>query len=1820
MEGEYVEHGVANGERERLVRDTVRSWRDGLVNLSASNRLLNFRPRKTSAVTIVGPDASGILRRLAAGRHFTFTELVVDMTKDAVVGAAERSGRGLEELRTTASDGELSGALRNLLRRSHQEYLDRGLRILYLAIGTLEWVDVSGAKFSSPLLLVPVELMYTGPRMLPHLAPAEDDAVLNPALTLKLADSEVELPDVSGADEIDPSAVLDQVRRAVARQRGWRVEDRTVLSYFTFAKEAMYRDLLDNEDLIAAHPGVVALTAGGRGEDVTDFDFAELRDQDVDERAPVDRTPLVLDADSSQRACIAAAVGGRSFVMDGPPGTGKSQTIANMIGALLEAGRTVLFVSEKAAALDVVRNRLAGAGLGPFLLELHSSKATRKEVATELGHALTHRPIAPPSMDAVELDRLRTRLTQLNRYAAAMNEPRAPFGRSLHSVVGRISELSDVASAPATGHPVDNLTQKRFGDITQHAQDLARAWRPALEGSTFLWRRVTRRPALTSHLEAGLRALDRLDAMLQVNNAVVREFGIGRLSQAARVADLLEHYLARPAGVPESWLTVPSPAGIEAALDQLSAQLTTLRRLRDEVSGRAGVSWSSLPLGFAQGTLSPGYPENLAPRPLDVEQLTTPAIDRLVERLLADRTRLDTARSALDDLAGLLRLPTPRTLAECDDLLFVASVAEDVDRPEAAWFRNAARDTARRALDDLQARGAALDHAEAAAVRLFDESALDADAAGLMERFRTVHTGIRKFGGACRRDKATVVSFTREGVGAADARAQLGLIVDWQKAVGEFADAAGGYSRELGSYFRGRKTDAARVSRALARAAAVSDRYPGMLLDGAAAQIAHNAYTSPSLKRAFETAGAALTEWRAAFDVAVEVGPRPQLMTGTVDGAIEWIDEHLRALQSVRKELAPVDDATDRTWNVADARGLLLLQREMQHALASFESAAEDDRTAFGDLYAGDRTDLDGLHAALVWLHRLRDMTGGALTAAQVAALGEGGDPAAVRTASDGWRERRGSVVAAFDDSRRAELTAELDDVEGARELLTALLDDAAGQDDWFAYRTSRDALEVLGLGEAVEFCVRTQVSAEQVPAVIEKAVLREWVDHHIAEDEALSPVRGTDRDALVADFRELDRRLVETSVGRIINKCNERRPRRQVGQAAVISNEAKKKKKHMPVRTLIERTQDVVQAIKPVFMMSPLAVTQYLPASLKFDVVIFDEASQVAPMDAINCVYRGSALITAGDAKQLPPTNFFALASDDGDEWVDEADDAMDFESILDLVKGSGSFRSLTLKWHYRSRHESLIAFSNTSFYSGELVTFPGADHEGPDVGVELIPVQGVYRRGSSRDNPIEAAKVAERVIHHYDSRPGRSVGVVTFSEAQASAIEAAVEEARRDRADLDEAFAESRLDGFFVKSLESVQGDERDVMIFSIGYGPDENGKTTNTFGPLNRAGGWRRLNVAVTRARYRNEIVSSLRAGDIGNSTLNEGVRHLRRYLDFAERGLPALSLSTATGGDAESPFEESVIRTIRSWGYDVTPQVGAAGYRIDMAVHHPDLPGVYVLGVECDGAQYHSSRVARDRDRLRDQVLVGLGWSMHRIWGTAWYRDRQGAEQHLKKAIESAVRMPVRGLLGGKTPEPAPERPVPRLVEVEFSEVPEWAEEYRVARIGRRPRWVEPHEAGAVDEMIFALQKIAAMEGPVHMDIVHQRFRQAWSIGQMGVRIRRRLDEALQRSAVVRDGDFLDPPGGAAVRVRTPADECRRTVEQVHPAELEAAVFNLVRDSAGIEADDVSVQVARLYGWNRVGPEISRRLTATTNELVEQGRLERSESGLRVGSIG
>ncbi len=484
---------------------------------------------------------------------------------------------------------------------------------------------------------------------------------------------------------------------------------------------------------------------------------------------------------------------------------------------------------------------------------------------------------------------------------------------------------------------------------------------------------------------------------------------------------------------------------------------------------------------------------------------------------------------------------------------------------------------------------------------------------------------------------------------------------------------------------------------------------------------------------------------------------------------------------------------------------------------------------------------------------------------------------------------------------------------------------------------------------------------------------------------------------------------------------------------------QARKKTRHLPIRDLVTKAGDLVLAARPCWAMSPLVVSQLLPAQRLFDVVIFDEASQVRPADAITSIIRGHQLVVAGDPHQLPPTTFFARFLAAGDEQAGDASgetdpdaDAnpiatKDFESILDVLQAL--LPSRRLQWHYRSMDERLITFSNVHIYDNDLITFPGVLTGTP---VEHVLVDGRLSPGQQAPAPEEVEAVVDLVLRHAEQRPTESLGVITMNDKQAQRIDTALRAARAGRPDLTGFFSEDPVGirrPFFVKNIERVQGDERDSIILSIGYAKGVDGRLPHRFGPLNLDGGERRLNVAVTRARRRMTVVSSFSDYDMDPEKLRAtGARLLRAYLEYARLGADMTGSGRATGIDL-NPFEDDVLTALREAGIPVVPQYGVSGYRIDFAAAHPAQPGRMVLAIEADGASYHSSQSARDRDRLRQEHLERLGWRVHRIWSTSWLRDPITELAKVQAAWKDAVVAVDRGA------PTRPTTPTPRTKPVE-----------------------------------------------------------------------------------------------------------------------------------------------------------------------------------------
>lgn len=1788
------------------IQAALKTWRDGLVGLTRQSALIKFRATKTSSVLIEAPAADEVLTLLKSGRSQAFRGDMIESDPNApkslATGAFFYSPR---------PDSEVGAVLRTLMRRASAEFLDRGLTVLYAAFGLLDWKDIDGTEMVSPLLLVPVQLIPEGPKGTPRITKGEDEPVLNPALALRLKEFGIDLPTADDIEGYSVTETLAAIRAALKMTKtftDWTMRETTYVSVFSFAKEAMFKDLLDNEAKILEHPIVRALATSNPAMQSSEFQFDPIDPAKIDELSPPETTPLVLDADSSQRVAVAAALAGETFVMDGPPGTGKSQTIANMIGALLHSGKTVLFVSEKMAALDVVRNRLDAAGLGSYLLELHSHKASRKEVATELLKTLDN--VAKPPIDMPTLARqsMKERREKLNDYAAAMNEIRTPLNMSLHHVLGLYAKLSTAPIAPVPENAPSNLSEAEYLDIQDTLKKMVRAWRPAEQGKSFLWRDVQDEQSIEVRLYEAELALDELRGTVALNADLVDAFELAKPSDTLQLLALIEHqHSQHPSGLPEKWLTVETTLSLESVRADLGRQIDQLKASELNFRQAAGVPWTALPEP-ASVPLAPAAVD-VAPFPVDLFNTKASELATAAEQFEMQAQMLRTRLSSLSLLANSFGLPEVTKFTDVDRLTRLVDLRSQNCRLQRRWFTTTGLHEARAAAATLRELVTALNDTEAKASAVFSPKALTAPLKDLQDRFTNLHRGLKKLSGNYRTDKKTIANLLTNAADVKNGITHLSDAIEWGEAHKAFTQFVDDHSEIFGPYWAGRETDLEAVGTAYTIVEEVL-ALTGNVVPSKLVTYLTGRDSNETHQNVVDAARDDLKKWKQGLQPSPVLAARPELLLEPIEQSIEWLSAHVIPMRQVVSRIGAVSKVVGGNHSQAEINNLLNLASEAKRATEEMLAEAPVYEATFGPYFKFIDTDVRILDEAIAWVLKLRTIVNGPLTHRQVGILESSNPVEKLRPAYEKWLRSSERIISAFAPSRHIELTTELNDFRDAVELINDFRADTVGQQEWFEYQRSYDDLAKRGLNTAVDFCIGQRLTEYEVPLVVNRALLRAWSDSVIQGDERLRPLLATDREALVEEYRNFDQDLIKTATSDIIIAANRRRPvNTMLGESGVIRREGGKQKRHRPVRDLISMTRTVTSSIKPVFMMSPLAVSQYIPADLKFDVVIFDEASQVSPGDAINCIYRGKSLILAGDDKQLPPTSFFERITDDDDE---AETDVKDFQSVLELSKAAGAFNNLGLRWHYRSRHEDLIAFSNYKFYEGKLVTFPSARVDGNDVGVELFLADGVYRRGGGATNPIEAAKTAERVIEHFTNRPDLTLGVVTFSVAQADAVQNAIDEARIKRRDLDRFFdTEDRLDGFFIRALEQVQGDERDVIIFSVGYGPDEAGKVSTNFGALNKSKGWRRLNVGITRARHRVEVVASMVAGKIPPSS-NENVEYFRAYLDYAERGTQTLAIPySSTGLDPESPFEESVLEVIQGWGYAVEPQVGAAGFRIDLGVRHPAYPGMFAIGIECDGYQYHSAPAARDRDRLRDQILTGLGWRLHRIWGTAWYRDRKTEENRLRAAIEDAIEAPLENRI--KKPTPI-ERPVVETEQADLAAAPTWTSDYRTAPVQRLPGWVDPGESANYLHMVEAIQTLVEHEGPIHIDVASIRLRAWWNIGRIGTKIRRNIDRAIGKANIIRDGDFLVSPSSETPLVRTPTMEVSRKVEHVHLNELGIAAIMTIRDVGAASRSEVVQGVARAFGWGKTGSIVERRINEAIDLLVADGRVANSEDTL------
>ena len=1682
-------------QQKEIANKAIENLRKRLLDLTARNRLINFRHTKGASLRIIGEPLDPLVEILLTEKELRFLP-VPEPTKEKLIEAgyisieketgqeirlkkspsAEEWARWLgfdtsyeipflssEEyehknkawaLQTLLFPYELETRLRSIRHKSNSAIEETGANILYIAIGFLEWFDNNNSdnKRIAPLFLVPAQLKrgrlnrkfgtyeYT-------LSYSGEEILTNLSLREKLrVDFGLALPELD--ENTRPESYLEAVQKLIRKnQPQWRLRRFITLTLLNFKKLLMYLDL-DPErwpvgKRITDHPIVSQFLASyteKKESDEIEPDLGFGEEYEIDELPDVHKNyPLIDDADSSQHSALVDAVDGKNLVIEGPPGTGKSQTITNLIAASMARGKRVLFVAEKLAALEVVKRRLNLAGLGEFCMELHSHKTQKQKVIDDIGQRIDkHGRYRNPMQINEDIVRYEELKKTLKNYAELINRYWKQTRKTLHEIFMSATRYREELSInPETLHPdgydgntFDPTTQRRTRDQVFAYFDLYKVIVAQLDGKV----------SVNNHPWFGVRNSD-----LQMFDIDQVQEVLGEWQKYLKLLEKFGTELSANLHCDESKIP-KNMSGLERLLvnlnnlpklvgDEVLECLPILRGEKLEKFKKYLYLFEGIQRVFAK--LAKKIPSEVL-NDLSKTDIFLRGGKRLLQIVNKDIElgRLDTAIKCVKQILSKLeeiqkpvlkiqsiidqRAKNHLKLSESGIRELIEFVRIVADLPPAYWkLRNNLfdNDELDQVLPEIRREIVQLnemwDELEGVYERIgFPNSQV------LQDLKSTISEGgtFRWLKGSWRSSRKSLMLYSAntqvkfkemmalldKAIAFADARNRFEnnlsyreLLVDhmkgidtdinsletirsWYRRVRQIYGYGFGPKVEVGDSIIDLPIELARMIRSLAERgvirelSSVLDELPNLKTIFAPVQQIQNEHDLLTGKNGILVR--ILSSLRSALKDC------EQLLTDNKI-TISEIIRNIKAISTLRNYVNIWEKANyDNLWFDGKLDLQIGLDTNYQVSLAK----------AYHTITVASYLDDENISPLI--RNRIFDAPNRS-TFKALYLLGE-----KLRSIVEKQTEKRIAFDSLVKIDTKSWTNTCGDSIGKLIDRNAHALSNEKTLQNWLDYIRVREHLSLLGFNNLADKVEAGELPINKVKDAYYAGIYDLLAREIIRELPELGRFSGHAQETLQRQFKEYDDRLKSLQCERISWQVDQvKLPRgncsgrvSEYTELYLIEHEKGKKKRHLPIRQLLKRAGSAMVALKPCFMMGPISVAQYLePGQIEFDVVVMDEASQIKPEDSLGAIARGSQLVVVGDPKQLPPTSFFERAIDDEEEDFTAIEES---ESILDAT--IPIFSARRLRWHYRSQHESLIAFSNTFFYNSDLILFPSPLKISEDHGIKYYRI----KRGSfvNRRNLEEARVISEAVREHFRQGNDESIGVVAMSAEQRDQIERSIEMLAKE----DSAFQtwlekdQSKHESLFIKNLENVQGDERDVIFISMTYGPMEvGGKVFQRFGPINSDVGWRRLNVLFTRSRKRMHVFSSMGSEDIlVESNSRRGVKALRDFISYCELGIFNLNKKN-TERSADSDFEIAVAKALQNVGFECDFQVGVAGFFIDIAVIDPGKPGRYLMGIECDGATYHSAKSVRDRDRLRQEILERLGWIIRRIWSTDWFKNPQ-----------------------------------------------------------------------------------------------------------------------------------------------------------------------------------------------------------------------------------
>ncbi|MDR3290514.1 MAG: DUF4011 domain-containing protein [Methanobrevibacter sp.] len=1363
-------------------------------------------------------------------------------------------------LQTNLSEKELQKKLFVISQDRKTILEEQGYNNLFLALGFLEWSEEDYVEIThkAPLILIPVKIRRESVGSPFTIKWENEDVQNNISLQYKLREQGINLPAFEEFDsKNDVYHYFGEIEKIISSKENWKINQEIYLSSFDFKKFVMYRDLdLENWSKIEDSP-IRELFNPSEDNDPNHFD-----EYDIDELIKSSDVFHVVDADSSQIIVLEEAKKGKNLVVEGPPGTGKSQTIVNLIAELMANEKTILFVSEKMAALEVVKKRLDDIGLGSGCLELHSNKSNKKEFLNEIEYTLNlDQNLLKDTTDFHDLDSLKEKL---NNYMEIISTKYKNTDLSPYELIGiyefnrqKIESLNQTLIRFEMKN-LDNYNSQKRGELINEIEKVSNVYDSVKPIKENPWRNTSPENLLPDDIEDISENLNNLSndlkELLENIKSLSNITGSREIENLEEIDKYLKNYnvlevnpklikgneLKTILNYIEEYKRLTKDIKPEVLLKDLEEKKECVKSLNKNIDSL------DIDLHILEN-------ENLKELINDIKKYKTNIGNSGVDSILKDKN--------IYKKLNLFRERRKSFFSKIFNSEFKAIYKEFKNY----YSLNVSDEKIENDFDQVIKWNSHLNSLKEKILNYYEQEVNEGKIIIESEKLLNWASEIEEI-----KKEMSEFTLNKKYITFKDLEKGLNELIKSQK-LHKYIDS----NDEIGKYF-------------------FSDLWKG-----------HQSNISELMSK-YEI----ILIFNELFNSNFFTLKTVDLLKENID--FNEMKKYLKNIENLKIKIIEKYTFLDK-----------LLHFEDESLSNDFIKSKEISKIQnwFNNLYKH----INKLH-------------------------------------------------------------------------------------DWRLYKNSCEKYTNEYTKDLIEIIANDEINKEAIIPIFNYNLANNILKNILKDNDLLHDFSTTIHEENIDKFKKLDLKVIKLNRFRVNEILWRRKPAisgtvNPSSELGRLMREMNKKRKIKPIRQILSDCLNVIRDIKPCFMMSPISIAKFLDPHYYrsyFDYIIFDEASQVKIEDAIGALLRGKNYIIMGDTKQLPPTTFFDSGIIDEEENDDEYS-FIDLESILHLT--SSVFDSKMLKWHYRSRHESLIAVSNAEFYNNSLFIYPSPIKSSEDLGLKFEYCKDCfYNRGKGSRNPLEAKKVVNYAINHFKKHGNnKSLGIGTFSTNQQQAILEELEIRLKENPEIEKFFNQSGKDGFFVKNLENIQGDERDIILISIGYGFDKDRKLTLNFGPLNRAGGERRLNVLITRAREKCIVFSNFKSSDLSlDKSTSVGLQALKTFLYYAEKG--EFPKNYYTGEDFDSDFEKSVYNFLVNKGYMVEKQVGSAGFRIDLAVVDKKNHDNYIIGIECDGAPYHSSPVARDRDRLRQDILEGLGWNFHRIWSTEWYNNRENAKKNLIEAIE------------------------------------------------------------------------------------------------------------------------------------------------------------------------------------------------------------------------